>query len=611
MTRSPSLLDTVVADRYQVERELGRGGMAIVYLARDSRHHRAVALKVLQPELALSIGVGRFLREIDIAAQLTHPHILPLFDSGTLLVDDHPSAVNSRPSTLLFFTMPYIAGGTVRDRIRREGQLPVADAVRIAHRVSEALAYAHAHGVVHRDIKPENILLAEGEPVVADFGIARALNVASDDLSLPGLTIGTPTYMSPEQLAGSDVDGRSDIYSLGCVLYEMLLGEPPFTGPSAQVMTARHRLETPRSVRLVRPTVPLRLQQLLDRSLAKLPADRFQSADDLADELDQIAGDSRVPILDGGRHTPQPMRSRYRLLGGGVLILAVLAVIALLVWPEPVLDRNRVVVFPLSETGGPAAGDLGQSVALLLGHALQHTDPLSWIDGWTLLNTSQRAAPTGVPASTERALARRAHARYYMDGAVVSGSDSVTVVLRLYDSQGDTLVRQVSRAAASSQASLSWPALGVLTQLLPSLLAPGRQLDSQVLLSLADRDPGALANWLQGDRAYREGHFDLALEYYQHALARDSTLALAALSAAQAAGWEARQEDAVALAELAQRHAGFPAGSVQRFCRSVCGLRQRQGGVGAGEHRARPGGGFTVGGRVGGARRDLLPSVAR
>ncbi|HEX9218737.1 MAG TPA: serine/threonine-protein kinase, partial [Gemmatimonadales bacterium] len=212
-----------LADRYTIERELGHGGMATVYLAQDLKHHRKVAIKVLEPELAAALGPERFLREIEIAAGLNHPHILPLYDSG-------------EAATSLYYVMPYVEGETLRDRLKREGQLPLEDAVRITREVADALSYAHSHDVVHRDIKPENILFQAAHAVVSDFGIARAITAAAGaSLTATGIAIGTPGYMSPEQGAASArVDERSDIYSLGCVLYEMLAGEPPFTGPSAE-----------------------------------------------------------------------------------------------------------------------------------------------------------------------------------------------------------------------------------------------------------------------------------------------------------------------------------------------------------------------------------------
>src|SRR5712691_9101040 len=221
-------LQAALADRYALERELGRGGMATVYLARDLRHGRPVAIKVLRPEIAATLGPERFLREIDTAARLTHPHILPLHDSG-------------EAAGFLFYVMPYVEGESLRDRLSREKQLPLGDALQIAREVADALSYAHSHDVVHRDIKPENILFEAGHAVVTDFGIARAITAAGGEtLTGTGIAVGTPAYMSPEQLAGGEhVDGRTDVYSLGCVLYEMLAGEPPFTGPTAQAIQAR------------------------------------------------------------------------------------------------------------------------------------------------------------------------------------------------------------------------------------------------------------------------------------------------------------------------------------------------------------------------------------
>src|SRR5438067_12442417 len=221
-------LQAALADRYTIERELGRGGMATVYLAQDRKHHRRVAIKVLKPELAAALGPERFLQEIEIAAGLTHPHILPLHDSG-------------EATGLLYYVMPYVEGETLRNRLDRAGQLPVAEAVQITREVADALSHAHRHDVVHRDIKPENILLEAGHAVVSDFGIARAITAAAGgSLTGTGLALGQPGYMSPEQASGTDpIDGRSDVYSLGCVLYEMLAGEPPYTGPSAQIVISK------------------------------------------------------------------------------------------------------------------------------------------------------------------------------------------------------------------------------------------------------------------------------------------------------------------------------------------------------------------------------------
>jgi serine/threonine protein kinase len=257
-------LREALSNRYRIERELGRGGMATVYLAQDLKHNRPVALKVMREEIAITLGADRFLREIEIAARLQHPHILPLFDSG-------------EAEGLLYYVMPFVEGETLRGRLQRERQLPVEDACAITRQMAGALAHAHSQGVIHRDIKPENILLSAGVAVVADFGIAKAISAASSrpgDTSA-GMAIGTPAYMSPEQAGGEPVDGRSDLYALGCLLFEMLAGEPPFTGPSAQAIIARHMAERPPSLRVVRAAVSPALQRVVERSLAKAPADRF------------------------------------------------------------------------------------------------------------------------------------------------------------------------------------------------------------------------------------------------------------------------------------------------------------------------------------------------
>jgi serine/threonine-protein kinase len=292
-------LQSALANRYTLERELGRGGMATVYLARDLRHKRPVALKVLHPELAFALGADRFLREIEVAANLTHPHILPLHDSGEV-------------DSLLYYVMPYIEGESLRDRLRRETQLAVADAVRIAREVADALAYAHGQGVIHRDIKPENILLYSGHALVADFGIARALWQAdAGRLTETGMAVGTVTYMSPEQGSGGQVDGRSDVYSLGCVLYEMLAGEPPYTGPTAQAIVAKRLRDPVPSICRVRAGIPVALNDVITRALAPLPADRFGTAADFAGALG-------VPVS----HRPLSVRRLQPALLAGILMLA-------------------------------------------------------------------------------------------------------------------------------------------------------------------------------------------------------------------------------------------------------------------------------------------------
>jgi serine/threonine-protein kinase len=270
-----SRLGNGLTSRYSLDRELGQGGMAVVYLAHDLRHDREVALKVLRPEISAEIGAERFLREIKLAAGLTHPHILPVFDSG-------------EADGLLFYVMPSMEGRSLRERMDRERQLPLADALRITREVASALDYAHRHNVVHRDIKPENILLHEDAAMVADFGIGKALSGEGASLTQTGLSLGTPAYMSPEQAAGElGADGRSDLYSLGCVLYEMLAGEPPFTGISAQAIIAKRFISPIPKIRTTRD-VPEAVDSAVTRALARTPVDRFASAAEFAAALRDI-----------------------------------------------------------------------------------------------------------------------------------------------------------------------------------------------------------------------------------------------------------------------------------------------------------------------------------
>ena len=303
-----------LSSRYAIERQIGQGGMAIVYLARDLRHNRKVALKVLRPELAAVIGADRFLHEIRVTASLQHPHILPLHDSG-------------EESSFVYYVMPYVEGESLRDRLRTERQLPVEEAVRIAAEVAAALSYAHGRGVIHRDIKPENILLASGAAIVADFGIARAITEAGEGrLTETGLSLGTPHYMSPEQAtAERELDARTDIYALAAVVYEMLIGEPPFTGPTTQSVVAKVLTESPRSLRTGRPTVPTHLDAAVQKGLSKLPADRFRTALEFADALSRPVHVAPLPSVAVAPEAGRRRWTRPQMLAVGALVLASLA----------------------------------------------------------------------------------------------------------------------------------------------------------------------------------------------------------------------------------------------------------------------------------------------
>src|SRR5215207_3262744 len=276
-------LRSALGDRYDLERQIGEGGMAIVYRAKDVKHERTVAIKVLRQELAVSLGADRFLREIRVAANLQHPNILGLYDSGEM-------------EGLLYYVMPFIEGESLRDRLNKEQQLPIPDALQIVREAAEALQYAHERGIVHRDIKPENILLQGGHALVADFGIARAVSQAGGEkLTQTGMAVGTPHYMSPEQSLGSEhVDARSDIYSLGCVLYEVLIGQPPFTGPNSMAIMARHSMEVVPSLQVVRSSIPDEIEDAVMQSLEKTPADRFQTMQEFAERLSEAEAEAAM-----------------------------------------------------------------------------------------------------------------------------------------------------------------------------------------------------------------------------------------------------------------------------------------------------------------------------
>ncbi len=351
-------LKAALSGRYEIERELGAGGMASVYLALDSKHDRKVAVKVLRDELSAVIGADRFLSEIRTTAPLQHPHILPLFDSG-------------EADGLLFFVMPYVEGNTLADRLVREKQLPIDDAVRIASETAEALDHAHRHGVIHRDVKPANILLYEGRALVADFGIALAVSEASDGrVTETGLSLGTPQYMSPEQAAGErSLDARTDVFALGCVLYEMLAGEPPHDGPNAQAILARVLTAEARPVTEIRKTVPPHIAVAVDTALQKLPADRFATAKDFARALGDSSATSSRMLPISGRGSPSLLQRTSlglnAVLGAALLGLGIYAFDGMSgeqVRPSPWVTRTSLSIDPTTLLGEPTVSPDGRLV---------------------------------------------------------------------------------------------------------------------------------------------------------------------------------------------------------------------------------------------------------
>ena len=356
MEEAPSRLVEALADRYRLERELGAGGMATVYLAHDLRHDRSVAVKVLRPELAAVIGAERFLAEIKTTAALQHPHILPLFDSG-------------QADGFLFYVMPLIEGESLRDRLNREHQLAVEDSVRLAKEIGSALDYAHRHGVIHRDIKPENILLHDGAALVADFGIALAVSHAGGNrMTETGLSLGTPGYMSPEQATGErGLDARSDVYSLGCLLYEMLAGEPPHTGPTVQAVIAAVVTKEPERLSVRRKSVPPNIDAAVHKALAKLPADRFASADAfvraISDPTSGAATSATSAFAPAAVAAPAPRSRRTTILAATLLVLLLAVAASGWLRPRETPFLNRYALF-LRPNENVASTVLGGHVAV-------------------------------------------------------------------------------------------------------------------------------------------------------------------------------------------------------------------------------------------------------
>ena len=405
-----------LSGRYRIERELGHGGMAVVFLAEDLKHHRQVALKVLRPEFAQALGPERFLREIEIAAQLTHPHILPLHDSGTF---DYG---HGTPGP--YYAMPYVTGESLRGRLMRETQLPLDDALHITREVADALGYAHALGVVHRDIKPENILFEAGHAVVSDFGIARAIEAAGEErLTQTGVAVGTPAYMSPEQAAGLAVDGRSDLYSLGCVLYEMLAGEPPFTGPTAQAILARQSTESLPSLRAVREAVPEAVEQTIRKVLAKAPADRFATAAQFTAALE--------PGLKG--RPPSPPARHARAIWVGSLAAAVLAAVAAIgLWMRPATAAPRTVAVLYFDYLSRDTAD----AYLADGLTEEITSRLGDVGRLQVKSRSAvRRFRGGATLTDLAAIGRALGVGYLVEGSVQPAGDRVRASIRLIDAK--------------------------------------------------------------------------------------------------------------------------------------------------------------------------------
>jgi serine/threonine-protein kinase len=501
--------------------------MATVYLARDLRHGRRVALKVLHPALAVGLGTERFLREVRIAAALQHPHILPVHDSG-------------EAAGQLYYVMPYVEGETLRSRLDREGPLPVDEAVRLGREVLDALGYAHRHGVVHRDIKPENILLSDGHALVADFGIAKALVAAGEErLTETGWSVGTPPYMSPEQIGGEAVDGRSDLYALGCVLQEMLTGEPPFTGAAAQELFAKHVRDRPPALRTRRPEVPPAVEQAIGRALAKAPQQRFPTAGEFAAALGTPPGIVSGPVAWGR------LARIATMVGLGLGLLAG----ALLLWRIPTAsptDPNLLAVAPF-DVLAPSLQLWHEGLADVLSRSLDGAGPLRTVSQTVALRHWRGRADR---ASAE-ALGRRTGAGLVVFGAVVPrGPDSVSLRAGVLDgTRGETEVEisgQTDRMGELAD-SLSFKILQALGR--------SRPIGSVREVSIGSRSLPALKAFLQGEQFYRRGLWDSALVQYNQAISADSAFALAYYRMTLVLGWNPPSAGAYRPGEVFARHA--------------------------------------------------------
>ena len=481
--------------QYTLERELGRGGMATVFLATDVKHSRKVAIKVPHPDLAAAVGAERFKREIQIATTLSHPNILTLYDSG-------------EAGGFLYYVMPFVEGESLRDRLTRERQLPIEDAVRLAIEVANAIDYAHRHGVVHRDIKPENIMLEDGHAIVADFGVARALSAAGDEVKLTqtGMAIGTPQYMSPEQaLAEKSVDGRSDQYALACVIYEMLAGQPPFTGSSMQQLVMRHAIEPVPPLRVQRQTVSEELEAVILRALAKAPADRWPSLKEFAQALAQPTGVTwawRSPTLAMAMPPRRGLRARRNLVTAAAM-LVVLVGGGTIAWKQRVnataraadldeiLSRKVAVTYFVDASVDRSLGYLADGLTESLIRQLDRVDALD------VVSTSGVARFRGDDVSPDT-VARVLGVGTLVQGSVDRDGDRVRVTVKLIDGpSGDAVDRHTFTAPAREALAIRDSLAGDVSDFLR------RRIGTNIRLKRERMETGSPEAWVLVQRAER------------------------------------------------------------------------------------------------------------
>src|SRR3989441_2617762 len=505
-------LQAALGDTYRIEKELGGGGMSRLFLATEASLHRQVVIKLLPPEFTSEVSAARFKQEIELAAHLQHPNILPVLTAGAK--DD-----------LLFYVMPFVPGESLRHRLTREGRRPVADAVGILPGIADALAQAHAEGVIHRDIKPENILLLGSHAVLTDFGVARALaeSRSGGRLTDTGLALGTPGYMSPEQAAGErHIDARADVYALAVVGYETAAGSPPFAGPTAQAVIAAHLTATPKPLTDARPDTPPEVANAIARALAKDPNARLRTAAEFRDAIGAAhPGAARRPISK---------RVRVAAAVTGAIVLAAVAVLALRPRARPALDPNLVAVAPF-DVLDPKLELWHEGLVDVLSRNLDGAGPLRTVSPTVVVRRwSGRADPT----SAEE-LGRRTGARLTVFGNIVgAGLDTVRISASILDAASGNVVAQVERRDLTARMDRLADSLTVA---LLRELGQTRPIAAVRLSSFGSTNLSALREFLQGEQFYRRLALESALVHYRRAIGADSTVAPALRRVSQVLWW--------------------------------------------------------------------------
>jgi len=516
-------LQSALGDLYSIDREIAGGGMSKLFLATERSLDRNVVVKLLPPELAGEVSAARFVREVQVTARLTHPHVLPILAAGAR-------------DGLLYSVMPFVEGESLRQRLRREGRLPIDDAVQLLREIADALAHAHGRGIVHRDVKPENILLEEGHAVLADFGIARAVDVARTDttgapLTGTGTSLGTPGYMAPEQLAGDPhVDARADLYALGVIGYEMLTGEPPFTRESTRALAKAHLVEAPSAVTDIRPETPKSLAAAVAKALAKEPNDRFQSAAEFRDAL-------RAMVAP----TSPPARARWRMIIGGIAILA-LAVGGGFAFAHrhagSLLEADLLAVAPF-EVLDPSLQLWHEGIVDMLSRDLDGAGPLRTVAPTIIVRHWHGTAD----ASSSAQLARDVGARLVIFGTLVrSGTDSVRLDATLFDAGASRVLAETQFRDQTAHLDRLCDSLAVK---LLNEVSRGQRVSAVRLAGFGRTSLPALKSFLQGEQHYRRAEMDSARGYYEQAIALDGTFAVAYQRLGRIAAWKNAQGDSL------------------------------------------------------------------